>query len=69
MVSHLEILKKEKCFVLIKIVGNDFSGAIAGNPFGIDRVELAKNLNFSGASYNSIDSTSSRDFVCKLISF
>lgn len=41
------------------------SGAIAGNPFNIDRHQLAVNLNFSHASFNSIDSTSSRDFICK----
>ena len=47
------------------MICDGFSGAIAGNPFGIDRIELAENLNFSGASYNSIDSTSSRDFICE----
>jgi len=42
------------------------SGAIAGNPFEIDRESLAKDLNFLGASYNSIDSTANRDFICKI---
>ena len=41
------------------------SGAIAGNPFKIDRESLAKDLNFCNASFNSIDSTANRDFICK----
>ena len=40
-------------------------GAIAGNPFGIDRESLASDLQFAHASYNSIDSTANRDFICK----
>lgn len=44
-----------------------FSGAIAGNPFGVDREQLAKDLNFDHASYNSIDSVQSRDFICKFV--
>lgn len=42
------------------------SGAIAGNPFSIDRTNLADDLKFFGATYNSIDSTANRDFICKL---
>lgn len=41
------------------------SGAIAGNPFNIDREKLATDLNFSSPTMNSIDSTANRDFVCK----
>lgn len=41
-------------------------GAIAGNPFGIDRQNLATRLNFTHASYNSIDSTANRDFICNI---
>jgi argininosuccinate lyase len=40
------------------------SGAIAGNPFDINRELLAMNLNFKHASFNSIDSTANRDFIC-----
>lgn len=43
------------------------SGAIAGNPFEIDRDNLALNLNFHHASFNSIDSTANRDFICKFL--
>ena len=43
------------------------SGAIAGNPFLIDRESLANDLSFLHATYNSIDSTANRDFICNLI--
>lgn len=43
------------------------SGAIAGNPFDIDRTTLAKDLNFSGPSINSIDSIGNRDFICEFL--
>lgn len=42
-------------------------GAIAGNPFSIDRSELATSLEFPIASFNSIDSTASRDFVYEFL--
>ena len=43
-----------------------FSGALAGNPFPIDREILASDLGFAGATSNSLDAVSDRDFVCKL---
>lgn len=43
------------------------SGAIAGNPFNINRTELAENLKFSYASFNSIDSTANRDFIYEFL--
>jgi argininosuccinate lyase len=43
------------------------SGAIAGNPFNIDRESLAKDLNFLHATYNSIDSTANRDFIYEFL--
>jgi argininosuccinate lyase len=39
------------------------SGALAGVPYNIDRVFLAKELGFSKISRNSIDAVSDRDFV------
>jgi len=42
------------------------SGALAGNPFGIDRKKLAKNLGFTRPTRNSVDSVSDRDFVIEL---
>lgn len=39
------------------------SGALAGHPFGIDRVSLANGLGFTSPTLNSLDATSDRDFV------
>ncbi len=39
------------------------SGALAGNPFGVDRHFLASELGFAGVSGNSLDATSDRDFI------
>jgi argininosuccinate lyase len=39
------------------------SGALAGAPFPINRQELAESLGFTGASPNSIDGVSDRDFA------
>eukprot|EP01062_Namystynia_karyoxenos_P074338 TRINITY_DN71229_c0_g1_i1.p1 TRINITY_DN71229_c0_g1~~TRINITY_DN71229_c0_g1_i1.p1 ORF type:complete len:501 (+),score=150.59 TRINITY_DN71229_c0_g1_i1:59-1504(+) len=43
------------------------ASALAGNPFGIDRSLLAERLGFSGASWNSLDDTSNRDFVAEFL--
>ncbi|KAL1528923.1 hypothetical protein AB1Y20_010245 [Prymnesium parvum] len=42
------------------------SGALAGNPFGIDREALSASLGFSAPTANSIDSVTDRDFVVEL---
>ena len=42
------------------------SGALAGNPFGIDREALAASLGFKGPTANSIDGVTDRDFVVEL---
>ncbi|KAI0235610.1 Argininosuccinate lyase [Lamellibrachia satsuma] len=39
------------------------SGALAGNPFMVDREFLAQELDFAGVTGNSLDGTSDRDFV------
>lgn len=39
------------------------SGAIAGNPFDIDRKELARLLGFASITRNSMNAVSDRDFV------
>ena len=41
------------------------SGAIAGNPFNIDREKLAKILGFKSVTQNSMNAVSDRDFVGK----
>ena len=44
------------------------SGALAGVPYPIDREMVARELEFSGVSANSIDAVSDRDFVIEYIS-
>uniref|UniRef100_A0A7N4P7P2 Argininosuccinate lyase n=1 Tax=Sarcophilus harrisii TaxID=9305 RepID=A0A7N4P7P2_SARHA len=43
------------------------SGAIAGNPLGVDRELLQRELNFSAITLNSMDATSERDFVAEFL--
>jgi len=41
------------------------SGALAGNPFGVDRQALAADLGFDRVCPNSMDAVSDRDYVCE----
>lgn len=43
------------------------SGALAGNPFGVNRAFLAAELKFSRPTENSLDGTSDRDFVAEFL--
>ncbi|XP_014613938.1 PREDICTED: argininosuccinate lyase isoform X1 [Polistes canadensis] len=43
------------------------SGAIAGNPFKIDRKFLANNLDFEDVTFNSMYAVSDRDFVAEFL--
>ncbi|CAG2228029.1 ASL [Mytilus edulis] len=43
------------------------SGALAGNPFNIDRPFLAQELDFKEVSGNSMDAVSDRDFVAEFL--
>lgn len=43
------------------------SGALAGNPFPIDRQTLAQDLGFDSASENSMQAVSDRDFVARFL--
>jgi argininosuccinate lyase len=43
------------------------SGALAGVPFEIDRVALAKTLGFADVSQNSLDAVSDRDFAAEYL--
>ena len=43
------------------------SGALAGNPFAIDRQAIAQRLGFDRPSPNSLDAVSDRDFVADLL--
>ena len=44
------------------------AGALAGNPFGVDRNRLARELGFPTVFPNSIDAVSSRDFALEFLS-
>ncbi len=43
------------------------SGALAGNPFGIDRRALAGELGFDAVTQNSVDAVSDRDYVVEFL--
>lgn len=43
------------------------SGALAGNPFGVDRAFLAEALGFASVAPNSLDAVSDRDFVAEFL--
>ena len=43
------------------------SGALAGNPFDMDRNQLAANLGFANVSENSLDAVEDRDFVVEFL--
>jgi argininosuccinate lyase len=45
------------------------AGALAGNPFPIDRRALAADLGFATVSQNSIDAVSDRDFVVEFLAW
>jgi argininosuccinate lyase len=42
-------------------------GAMAGNPFGVDREAIAKELGFDGILWNSMAAVSNRDFVMETL--
>jgi len=43
------------------------SGALAGNPFPVDRHFLAKQLGFTKVSLNSMDAVGDRDFIAEVL--
>jgi argininosuccinate lyase len=43
------------------------SGAVAGNAFGIDRMQMAKELGFEGLIMNSMSAVGDRDFVVEVL--
>jgi argininosuccinate lyase len=43
------------------------AGALAGNPFGIDRQALAAELGFAAVAPNSMDAVSDRDYVAEFL--
>jgi argininosuccinate lyase len=45
------------------------SGALAGNPLGIDRRALAAELGFAAVSENSVDAVSDRDYLVEFLAW
>jgi argininosuccinate lyase len=45
------------------------AGALAGNPFGVDRTLLAADLGFDGPIPNSMDAVRDRDYVVEFLSW
>jgi argininosuccinate lyase len=45
------------------------AGALAGNPFGVDRQALAACLGFTSVAQNSMDAVSDRDFVVEFLAW
>ena len=45
------------------------AGALAGNPFDVDREALAADLGFDSVSANSIDAVSDRDYVVEFLNW
>lgn len=43
------------------------SGALAGNPFHIDREQLAQDLGFRSITENSLQAVSDRDYVGEFV--
>lgn len=43
------------------------AGALAGNPFALDRAALAADLGFDGVTPNSLDAVSDRDFIAEFL--
>lgn len=70
--SFLFLLEREKKRCMSAFETADImplgSGAVAGSGFHVDRKAVAKELNFSRISENSMDAVSSRDFVLDALS-
>ncbi|MCJ7738570.1 MAG: argininosuccinate lyase, partial [Anaerolineae bacterium] len=45
------------------------AGALAGNPFDLDREALSRNLGFARTSQNSIDAVGDRDYVVEFMAW
>lgn len=43
------------------------SGALAGNPFRVDRQQMAADLGFADITHNSMDGVSDRDFIAEFL--
>ncbi|XP_042862647.1 argininosuccinate lyase-like [Penaeus japonicus] len=64
LLTDLERLKQLYSRVNVCPLG---SGALAGNPFSIDREQLAQDLGFRGITQNSLQAVSDRDYVVEFL--
>ena len=64
LVRDLERLGEVRTRVNVLPLG---SGALAGNPFAIEREQLASALGFAAISSNSVDAVCDRDFVAEFL--
>ena len=45
------------------------SGALSGNPFGVDQQFLAEELGFDAVTFNSMDAVSDRDYLVEFLAW
>lgn len=64
--SDLERLEQLRERVNVLPLG---AGALAGNPFAVDRAFLRDELGFGGIMMNSLQAVSDRDFVAEFLSW
>lgn len=71
VLSHAETIRRdcERIGEIMKRVDVSplGSGALAGNPLGIDRMYLASELGFADCTRNSMDAVSDRDYVIETL--
>jgi argininosuccinate lyase len=72
ILAYVEMIERDKMRFLEVLARLDSSplgvGALAGTSLSLDRVALARELNFSEIMQNSIDAVSDRDFVIEILS-
>ncbi|HET9847312.1 MAG TPA: argininosuccinate lyase [Candidatus Dormibacteraeota bacterium] len=71
LLAYVEMLRRDHGRIDDALKRADISplgaGALAGSGFPIDRIALAEDLGFKGATANSLDAVADRDFVVELI--
>ncbi|MEM7401121.1 MAG: argininosuccinate lyase [Pseudomonadota bacterium] len=73
MLAWFEMIQRDRtrlkqCRISVNVLPLG-SAALAGSSFALDREFVAKKLNFSHASHNSLDAVSDRDFAIEFCAF
>ncbi len=72
LLAYYEMIERDRARLLDSLKRMDQmplgAGALAGNPFSIDRLAVARALGFSSVTANSLDAVSDRDFVVEFLS-